>query len=82
MTMNYLQKTLDTVLASCPHTLDGRTLGLKVYGRSEGLEEEERLEERMYGGIGLGGDSIDILGLAQFRAQVMFGVLRHVSTLP
>ena len=26
------------------------------------------------------GDSIDILGLAQFRAQVMFGVLRHVST--
>ena len=27
-----------------------------------------------------GGDSIDILGLAQFRAQVMFGVLRHVST--
>ena len=28
----------------------------------------------------LGGDSIDILGLAQFRSQVMFGVLRHVST--
>ena len=27
----------------------------------------------------LGGDSIDILGLAQFCAQVMFGVLRHVS---
>ena len=27
-----------------------------------------------------GGDSIDILGLAQFRAQVMFGVLRHAST--
>ena len=27
-----------------------------------------------------GGDSIDILGLAQFCAQVMFGVLRHVST--
>ena len=27
-----------------------------------------------------GGDSIDILGLARFRAQVMFGVLRHVST--
>ena len=25
-----------------------------------------------------GGDSVDILGLAQFRAQVMFGVLRHV----
>ena len=27
-----------------------------------------------------GGDSVDILGLAQFRAQVMFGVLRHVAT--
>ena len=27
-----------------------------------------------------GGDSIDILVLAQFCAQVMFGVLRHVST--
>ena len=27
-----------------------------------------------------GDNSIDILGLAQFRAQVMFGVLRHVST--
>ena len=32
------------------------------------------------GPINQGCNSIDILGLAQFHAQVMFGVSRHVST--
>ena len=62
------------IVSSALSQEDDRTRARRARGR-------ERSGRRALAGRRRQGcNSIDILGLAQFRAQVMFGVLRHVST--